>query len=124
MLFFCINIFFSAVAMTKTFQHLKQWQPTSVLSAFSLESVRIIVSHYCFCLQGLYIMGTLLFTCDVFEWVHFCNVEFCTFCMCMLQCTFMYWPYSYPFESIKSAVLDKTVEKIAYLHEGHFFKTS
>ena len=28
--------------MTKTFQHLKQWQPTSIVSAFSLESVRIV----------------------------------------------------------------------------------
>ena len=44
--------------------------------------------------------------------------------VCMLQGTFMYWPYSYPFESIKSAVLDKTVDKIAYLNEGHFFETS
>ena len=30
--------------MTKTFQHLKQWQPTSIVSALSLESVRI-ASH-------------------------------------------------------------------------------
>ena len=28
--------------MTKTFQHLKQWQPTSIVSALSLESVRIV----------------------------------------------------------------------------------
>ena len=28
--------------MTKTFQYLKQWQPTSIVSALSLESVRII----------------------------------------------------------------------------------
>ena len=31
--------------MTKTFQHLKQWQPTSIVSALSLESV-IIVNRY------------------------------------------------------------------------------
>ena len=37
----CIKIFFSE-AMTKTFQHLKQWQPTSIVSALSLESVRIV----------------------------------------------------------------------------------
>ena len=35
-----MNIFFS-VAMTKTFQHLKQYQPTPFLSVFSLESVTI-----------------------------------------------------------------------------------
>ena len=29
-------------ALTKTFQHLKQWQPTSIVSALSLESVRIV----------------------------------------------------------------------------------
>ena len=28
--------------MTKTFQHLKQLQPTSTVSAFSFESVRIV----------------------------------------------------------------------------------
>ena len=28
--------------MTKTFQGLKQWQPTSIVSAFSLESVKIV----------------------------------------------------------------------------------
>ena len=28
--------------MTKTFQHLKQWQPTCIVSVLSLESVRII----------------------------------------------------------------------------------
>ena len=31
--------------MIKTFQHFKQWQPTPIISALSLESVRII-SHY------------------------------------------------------------------------------
>ena len=36
---------FSSVAMTKTFQHLKQWQPTHIVAALSLESVRI-VSRY------------------------------------------------------------------------------
>ena len=36
---------FSSVAMTKTFQHLKQWQPTRIVAALSLESVRI-VSRY------------------------------------------------------------------------------
>ena len=30
------------VALTKTFQHLKQWQPTSIVSALSLESVTIV----------------------------------------------------------------------------------
>ena len=34
-----LNIFFF-VAMTKTFQHLKQWQPNSIVSALYLESVR------------------------------------------------------------------------------------
>ena len=29
-------------ALTKTFQHLKQWQPTSIVSALSLERVRIV----------------------------------------------------------------------------------
>ena len=29
-------------ALTKTFQHLKHWQPTSIVSALSLESVRIV----------------------------------------------------------------------------------
>ena len=28
--------------MTKTFQHLKQWQPTRIVAALSLESVRIV----------------------------------------------------------------------------------
>ena len=28
--------------MTKAFQRLKQWQPTSIVSALSLESVRIV----------------------------------------------------------------------------------
>ena len=36
-----MNIFFS-VAMTKTFQHLKQCQPTPIVSVLSLYSVRII----------------------------------------------------------------------------------
>ena len=36
----CMNIFFS-VAMTKTFQHLKQCKPIPFLSVFSLESVTI-----------------------------------------------------------------------------------
>ena len=29
-------------ALTKTFQHSKQWQPTSIVSALSLESVRTV----------------------------------------------------------------------------------
>ena len=41
---FCINIFFS-VAMAKTLPHLKQWQPTPIVSTLCLESVRI-VSRY------------------------------------------------------------------------------
>ena len=28
--------------MTKAFQHLKKWQPTSIVSALSLEIVRIV----------------------------------------------------------------------------------
>ena len=28
--------------MTKTFQHLKQWQPIPIVSALSLQSVRIV----------------------------------------------------------------------------------
>ena len=64
--------------MTKTFQHLKQWQPTRIVAALSLESVRI-VSRYkvhkrlktavafktLFCSQSL--MGTPLFIGDVFQ---------------------------------------------------------
>ena len=38
---FCITIFFS-VAMTKTFQRLKQCQPTPIVSVLSLESGRIV----------------------------------------------------------------------------------
>ena len=32
-------------ALTMTFQHLKQWQPTSIVSELSLESVRIVNRH-------------------------------------------------------------------------------
>ena len=39
--FFCTNIFFS-VAITRTFQYVKQSQPTSFVSALSLKSVRIV----------------------------------------------------------------------------------
>ena len=38
---FCITTFFS-VAMTKTFQCLKQCQPTPIVSVLSLESGRIV----------------------------------------------------------------------------------
>ena len=64
--------------MTKTFQHLKQWQSTSIVSALSLERVRIVnryevqkrpnttvVFETSFCSQSL--MGTPLFTGDVFS---------------------------------------------------------
>ena len=70
--------------MTKTFQHLKQWQLTSIVSALSLESVRIVGGNKVhktpkaavafepfFCLQS--VMGTPLFPGDLFEWVRFCN---------------------------------------------------
>ena len=70
--------------MTKIFQHLKQWQPTSIVSALSLESVRIVNRYEVqkrpkttvafetsFCSQSL--MGTPLFTGDVFQWARFCN---------------------------------------------------
>ena len=70
--------------MIKTFQLLKQWQPTSIISAFSLESVRI-VSHHKFhkrpktavAFQTLFwsqsLMGTPLFPGEVFERARFCN---------------------------------------------------
>ena len=71
-------------ALTKTFQHLEQWQPTSIVSALSFESVRIVnccevhsrpkttvVFETSFCSQSL--MGTPLFTGDVFQWARFCN---------------------------------------------------
>ena len=74
-------------ALTKTFQHLKQWQPTSIVSALSLESVRIVnryevhkrpkttvVFETSFLLAKL--MGTPLFKGDVFQWARFCNATF------------------------------------------------
>ena len=72
--------------MTKTFQHLKQWQPTSTVSALSIESVRIANHNkihktqktaVAFETSGLLtkpIMGTPLFMGNVFEWLRFCNV--------------------------------------------------
>ena len=71
-------------ALTKTFQHLKQWQPTSIVSALSLESVRIVklyevhkrlkttvVFETSFLLPKQ--KGYPSFHGDVFQWACFCN---------------------------------------------------
>ena len=81
-----MKIFFS-VGMTKTFQHLKQFQATPIVSALSLESVSHYKAHKwpkmaatfetLFCSQSL--MDTPLFTGDIFQWVHFCNEKY-VFC--------------------------------------------
>jgi len=70
--------------MTKTFQHLKQWQPTSIVSALSLESVRIASRNKVHKTPKAAVAfktsflrakpkGTQLLTGDVFEWVRFSN---------------------------------------------------
>ena len=79
-----MNIFFS-VAMTKTFQHLKQWQHTPIVSALSLKSMRIVRdnkiqkrpkttvafenSFYLFAKPN----GYHIFTGDVYVSARFCN---------------------------------------------------
>ena len=70
--------------MTKTFQHLKQWQPTSIVSALSLESVRIVSRNKVHKTQKAAVaFETLLllakrngyptFHGRPFEWARFCN---------------------------------------------------
>ena len=70
--------------MTKTFQHLKQWQPTSIVSALSLESVRMASRNKvhktpkaALAFETSFLRakpkGTQLLTGDVFEWARFCN---------------------------------------------------
>ena len=70
--------------MTKTFQHLKQWQPTSIVSALSLESVRIVNRYEVnkrpkttVLFETSFLLakpnGTPIFTGDVFQWARFCN---------------------------------------------------
>ena len=83
--------------MTKTFQHLKQWQPTSIVSALSLESVRIVGRNKvhktpkaavafepCFCSQS--VMGTPLFPGNLFEWARFCNESGPLVFQCLRKC--------------------------------------
>ena len=71
-------------ALTKTFQHLKQWQPTSIVSALSLESVRIVNRYEVHkrpkttvVVETSFLLakpnGYPTFHGEVFQWARFCN---------------------------------------------------
>ena len=84
--------------MTKTFQNSKQCQPTPIVSALSLERVRI-VTRLKFIRDGKRqqslktrffsqsLMGTLILAGDLFQWARFCNDASCN------ERTFV-WPKS------------------------------
>ena len=67
--------------MTTTFQHLKQWQPTSIVSALSLESVRIVNRYEVHKRPKTTVVFETSFLLAkpngyptyVFQWARFCN---------------------------------------------------